>query len=236
MKKFVLVCFAILLTLGFAGCGVSSEKVQESICQEVIDTSEAYGLSNVSVNVTGGGKFNGYKVFYLNVSCSNFESLSYEQIFNLDSELDEIRYPDVLLVMGNYKSGEDTWSILRSIRTIEKNGIEMYNDYENSEIFKYAQENTDKSGSNGTPVTDSSLKIDVWVCAQDIVEGKLKSPSSADFCSVIDASVYSNGSNNYTVVGYVDAENSFGAIIRNDFIVTLTFTGSGYKNGVVTFS
>jgi hypothetical protein len=213
------------------GCSISPKKVQESISQEVIGISESYGLSNVSVDVTDGKKFEGNQLFYMSVTSSNFEYLSYDQMFNLDNALDSVVYPDVLLVIGDYKSGEDTWSIFESGRSIDKNGSEIYNDFENSEIHKSVQENKDESYSNGTAVTDSNLKIDIWVCAQNVVEDNLKSPSSADFCSIVDASVYSNGNNNYTVIGYVDAENGFGAVIRNDFTVTLTFTGSGYKNG-----
>lgn len=37
------------------------------------------------------------------------------------------------------------------------------------------------------------------------------------------------------VVGWVDAENSYGAKIRTNFIVTLTLTEKGYKNGYVIF-
>lgn len=43
------------------------------------------------------------------------------------------------------------------------------------------------------------------------------------------------GGNDYRILGYVDAQNNFGAIIRNDFIVTLTLTPGGYKNGYVSF-
>ena len=237
MKKCALVCSAILLMLNLAGCNVSPEKIQESISQEVISISESYGLSNVSVDVTGGEKYNDYQVFYMNVASSNFESLSYDQMFSLDHALNySVSYPDVLLLTGYYKSGNDTWSIFEDGLSIDKNGSEIYNDYENSKIHNSTQESKDEPYTNGTAVTDSNLKIDIWVCAQNIVEDNLKSPSSADFCSIVDASVYSNGSNNYTVMGYVDSENDFGAVIRSDFTVTLTFTGNGYKNGIVIFS
>ena len=78
-------------------------------------------------------------------------------------------------------------------------------------------------------------EMDAWVCAQDIVEANLKSPSSAKFCKYPDATITYCGDADYMVVGWVDAENSYGAKIRTSFIVTLTLTEKGYKNGYVIF-
>ena len=106
----------------------------------------------------------------------------------------------------------------------------LYSDYDSSET----EEPVGDYSTSQSEVTNGD-EIDIWVCAQDIVEKNLKSPSSSDFCSVTDAKVYSNGGDNYTVYGYVDAKNGFGAEIRTNFTVTLTYTGSGYTNGVVVF-
>lgn len=78
-------------------------------------------------------------------------------------------------------------------------------------------------------------KVDAWVCAQDIVNSKLKVPSTAKYCSYPNAEITWNGGSDYTVKGYVDASNSLGAKIRTYFTVTLTLTKEGYKNGYVTF-
>lgn len=76
----------------------------------------------------------------------------------------------------------------------------------------------------------SNRERDAWVCAQNVVKEKLKSPSTADFCSYPDASITDMGDDRYKVEGYVDAENLFGAEIRTDFTVTLTLTKNGYKD------
>lgn len=74
-------------------------------------------------------------------------------------------------------------------------------------------------------------KINAWVCAQDYVERQLKSPGSAKFCSYRDASVsYSSSTDKYTISGWVDAENSFGATLRSNFTVTLKLTEDGYTD------
>lgn len=56
------------------------------------------------------------------------------------------------------------------------------------------------------------------------VKDDLKAPSTASFA---DHSVSQDGST-YTVTGQVDAENSFGAKIRNDYTCTVTDTGDSW--------
>ena len=87
--------------------------------------------------------------------------------------------------------------------------------------------------SNNT--TGADRNSDAWICAKDIVESNLKSPTSAKFCSYSEATIQSLGNNKYKITGYVDADNTFGASMRNDFTVTLTLTKSGYTNGSVSF-
>ena len=93
------------------------------------------------------------------------------------------------------------------------------------------------TGTSNTPtVSDGGArKQQAWVCAQDIVNSSLKAPSTAEYCSYPNADITWNGGSDYTVNGYVDAENGFGAMIRTYFTVTLTLTEMGYKNGYVTF-
>lgn len=97
---------------------------------------------------------------------------------------------------------------------------------------------TSKNNSRISEYTSSSVsnrKRDAWVCAQDIVQSELKSPSTAKFCSYTEATVTSLGNDKYKIKGYVDAQNGFGAIIRTKFTVTLTLTARGYKEGSVVF-
>lgn len=66
----------------------------------------------------------------------------------------------------------------------------------------------------------------VWVLAKHEVEIRLKSPSSAKFPSSNEAKIMDLG-DTCIVTSYVDAENSFGASIRNKFTVTLRKDSSG---------
>lgn len=68
-------------------------------------------------------------------------------------------------------------------------------------------------------------KFDAMVIAEKVVKGNLKSPSTAEFCSSSEYTVSCVG-NTWTVKGYVDAQNSFGATLRNNFTVKFTFSSS----------
>jgi len=54
----------------------------------------------------------------------------------------------------------------------------------------------------------------------------LKSPSTAEFCSITEARIQPLGDCSYEVRGYVDAQNSFGAKLRNNFTATMKYLGN----------
>ena len=87
------------------------------------------------------------------------------------------------------------------------------------------------SGSSSTTNTARHSDEDAFYCATLIVEDYLKAPSTAKFCKLSDATVTHLGNGEYMVTGWVDAENSYGAMIRSDFVVTYTATEKGFKNG-----
>ena len=87
------------------------------------------------------------------------------------------------------------------------------------------------SGSASTVNNARHSDEDAFYCATLIVEDYLKAPSTAKFCKQSDATVTHLGNGEYMVTGWVDAENSYGAMIRSDFVVTYTATEKGFKNG-----
>jgi hypothetical protein len=90
------------------------------------------------------------------------------------------------------------------------------------------QETTEKK------VRPEDLFSTAWVCAKYEVLDKLKTPSVAEFQSYPDANI--NITNGYYYVNsYVDSQNSFGAMIRTNFICKITNpkNGTGYCDTVV---
>lgn len=65
-------------------------------------------------------------------------------------------------------------------------------------------------------------KFDAFVIAEKAVKEKLKLPSTAQFCTTTEATIGRNG-NTWTVKGWVDAQNGYGATVRANFVVTFTF-------------
>ena len=57
-----------------------------------------------------------------------------------------------------------------------------------------------------------------YVIAKDIVTGCLKAPSTADFCKMRDCK-FQRYDSLFAVQGFVDAQNSFGAMIRSEWVV-----------------
>lgn len=82
-------------------------------------------------------------------------------------------------------------------------------------------------GGSGGSDSRSHDKISAYTICQQFVEDRLKAPSTADYpWDATERTTYL-GSTRYRVDAYVDAENSFGAKIRNDFECTVKYTGGG---------
>lgn len=89
------------------------------------------------------------------------------------------------------------------------------------------------SGKEDNDSSDESTNAKV--CAVKAVKDNLKSPSTADFCSYSEMTAENLGGDKWKISGYVDAENSMGAMLRQNWTVTLTLTSSGFTNYSVTF-
>ena len=114
------------------------------------------------------------------------------------------------------------------------NGRPAYEDEEKEDNQKPSNDNSDKE-SNEEVSSARHTDSEAWVCAQKIVKDSLKSPSSAKFCSMSDATITHLGNGKYKVTGWVEAQNSFGTVLRKNFTVTYLAQPSGFKNGSVTF-
>lgn len=78
-----------------------------------------------------------------------------------------------------------------------------------------------ESDSDGSPEPSRAGSI---VACEGMVEERLKAPSTAEFHS---ETFLSAGGGTYRVRGEVDAENAFGAKIRNDFRCTIERNAQG---------
>ena len=74
---------------------------------------------------------------------------------------------------------------------------------------------------NKTPKSTEPDMYEVVTMAEYFVKQNLKAPSTAEFCPVREAKIGRLGNNEYEVTGYVDAQNSFGAMIRSTYYVKM---------------
>ena len=73
--------------------------------------------------------------------------------------------------------------------------------------------------------SDKFDEFDAQVVAESEVKENLKSPSTADFSPYSETTITNDG-DEWTVKGWVDAQNGFGAMIRSTYIVKFTMTGT----------
>lgn len=97
--------------------------------------------------------------------------------------------------------------------------------------------------SSGSTYSSSSAKFsedEAFVVAEYIVRENLVSPSTAKFCRLSEAEcTYNSSTDRWTVKGWVDSQNYFGAMIRQDFTAVfqpIRKNGQiGCEHGTVTF-
>jgi len=78
----------------------------------------------------------------------------------------------------------------------------------------------------------SHLSTSAEIVCQKFVTARLKAPSTAKFPSTTEQSVHTitGQTDAFRVISYVDAENSFGAMIRNYYTCDVQYTGSSNGN------
>lgn len=75
------------------------------------------------------------------------------------------------------------------------------------------------------PPAKGSRTTGARMMAEEFIKDKLKAPGTAEFSDSSDTRVrYDETTDSYTVLGWVDAQNSFGAKLRTPYICTVRNT------------
>ena len=93
-----------------------------------------------------------------------------------------------------------------------------------------------RDSNNSSNSNNSSEANNAKICAEKAVKDMLRAPKTAEFCSYTEMIATNLGDNRWEVSGYVDAENSFGALLRQNWTVRLTLIDTGFKDYTVDFS
>lgn len=100
-------------------------------------------------------------------------------------------------------------------------------------ILIYMMGGFEGCSSSHHSTSSSNVNATCYYYSQRLVKNKLKSPKSAEFPSYSSDFVTRSG-NTVTVSAYVDADNSFGAHIRVNYIATITLENNEPVSGSAT--
>lgn len=87
--------------------------------------------------------------------------------------------------------------------------------------------NLDNGGGSSSPKSDISDKYGASAICRQYVEESLKAPSSAKFPSITNETITNPSLGTWEVLSYVDAQNSFGAMIRTEYYCIVFYLGKG---------
>ena len=181
--------------------------------------SQEYGVDEYQMEVI----FPDYSdiFYYINVNASDSD-MSQSQIRSFADKVWSYDYEDP----------KHSWSRSASGK-VEINGSQYHSGgLTSTEWFEKQSSRTQTTYSSASGSSARHTDSEAWTCAKKIVKDSLKAPSTAKFCSFPESKVKHLGNGEYMVTGWVEAQNSFGAMLRQSFVVTYTATEKGYKNGI----
>ena len=191
--------FIIIIIAIIVKNSIQQSKEWKATLKSYVTVAESMDLKDVTVYQSGTYE----SIKLLTLECSNFDSFSFTQLLRIDGRLDVVATGSFI---ERYKCNGDTYEIYGATNSIYKNGEEIYNDFQNSEVYKSAADSSGSSSSSSGSTNFSGKdsyghdKSDAFVIAMREVEGILKAPSTADFCSITEATISCSG-NTWTVKG-----------------------------------
>ena len=229
-KKTIFVTAAVAIFLGGClGWYINRQIQVRNAANSITSIVEACGLSDVTVDlrrISNDGRKHRY---YADVTCSNWGELKPSKMLQTYQEMEnsvgsKIKVCKERVSLGNIYSGDDCYKVYTFDKSVYKNKDVIYKGC----VPSTSVSNRGSSSTSGKTSTSNNkdsyghTKGDAFAIAEKAVKGKLKSPSTAKFCSVTEATIGCSG-NTWVVRGWVDAQNGFGATVRTQFAVTFTF-------------
>lgn len=93
-------------------------------------------------------------------------------------------------------------------------------------IYSATKGGSGDSSDEDAPGSDDQKTMAMVMC-EEFVDRTLKAPGTAEYGGLSDATItYEAAAETYTVRNYVDAENSFGAMLRSNFVCEVKDAGN----------
>lgn len=172
---------------------------------------------------------------------SSFQSEVYENPITIDFEIENLT-PERLSVNNNeidtearsasvnLEEGENTIKIVAYSEDGRSRFDEVIVNYVSPEILETRKQEEERKkeekGNKQREIAEEKAKsnsLEAWVCAKMEIEKYLKAPKTADFDSSGLSKTKPLGDNKYIVSSYVDSQNSFGAMLRTNFVCEIEY-------------
>lgn len=101
--------------------------------------------------------------------------------------------------------------------------IKMFNGSSNYTSQSSNSSNASQKSTISKTRSSESLTADAFTMCQRFVKNELVSPATAEFCSILDAEIKELPNRKFSIYGYVDSQNGFGAVVRTRFICEVQF-------------
>jgi hypothetical protein len=95
-------------------------------------------------------------------------------------------------------------------------------------LWLAARQSGGGGGGGGVATSTVNPHVDAWYTCREFIDQNLKSPTSAKYQTYNSGGVVENGSG-YEVSIQVDAQNSFGAMIRSTFVCKISKVGTSWR-------
>lgn len=171
-----------------------------------------YGLSDVKYEIINISKVKKSYEISINLKCKTTKNLT-------DTEKSLLAYAVEDYVPNEFKDSNGYEITVRD----SKNGFyEMINTSVNGEIIHSSREKYENI--NNSKITEEE-KGNAVAIAQTEIKEKLKSPSSAKFPWGFDEYTITKSGKTFIVKSYVEAKNSFGTLLKINYLIKFTMTG-----------
>jgi len=90
-------------------------------------------------------------------------------------------------------------------------------------VFFFSNCGGSSNSSSSSTTSKQPDKFDAYVMSQLFVEDALKAPSTAKFPVYSEDMVVDGGDGSFIVSAYVDAQNSFGAMMRSNYVCIMQY-------------
>lgn len=224
----------LLVIVCIVASSILSKRQEEiELKNEIVEVTKSFGLTEPVVT-TRKITYKDHDMYYGTIYCSDFDKLSFEKMIELDKRLAGVYK---LVSIEKYYCNSDVYDIFVSdtYQDITKNGVEIYKNKIETQSGSSTTKTDDISNLANSFRTIDSDDDNFWyavTAAESLVKDKLKAPSTAKFPSPVGNYTVDQSGNSYIVTGYVDAQNSFGAMVRENWLATFEMgdtSGSKYK-------